>query len=126
LYKSAIDGIADRIPDDGWRLSWITYAETLYDEPLELNYEGLNQKAHYKVRITYAGEDYSLPIRLVANHTLEIHPPLPRDTNPKIVEFPIPAEATSTGTLDLEWTRPPNMGGSGRGHQVAEVWLIPE
>lgn len=126
LYKSAIDGIADRTPEDGWRVSWITYAETLYDDPLILRYEELNSKVHYKIRITYAGEDYSLPIRLVANHTLEIHSPLPRDTNPKIVEFPIPKEATSTGTLDLEWTRPPGLGGSGRGHQVAEVWLIPE
>jgi hypothetical protein len=42
------------------------------------------------------------------------------------VAIPIPAAATRGGTLDLAWTRPAGMGGSGRGHQVAETWLIPE
>jgi len=41
------------------------------------------------------------------------------------VEFDIPLEATATGKLKLAWTRPAGVGGSGRGAQVAEVWLLP-
>ncbi|WP_446742188.1 hypothetical protein [Silvibacterium acidisoli] len=33
--------------------------------------------------------------------------------------------ATAQGVLDLKWTRPAGLGGSGRGLQVAEVWLFP-
>jgi hypothetical protein len=36
---------------------------------------------------------------------------------------PNPAEATRGGKLTLEWTRPPGLGGNGRGCDVAEVWL---
>ena len=42
----------------------------------------------------------------------------------KPLEFDIPAEATRDGALTLEWTRPPGLGGNGRGCQVSEVWLI--
>ncbi|MEE3627518.1 hypothetical protein UCD39_26680 [Nitrospirillum sp. BR 11752] len=126
LYDSAIDGIADKIPDDGWRLSWITYAETLYERPIHLRYRHLDPARQYTLRVTYAGEDYALPMRLVANGHIEIHPPLGRPRNPSTLEFDIPQAATRGGTLDLEWTRPPGMGGSGRGHQVAETWLIPK
>ena len=54
------------------------------------------------------------------------HGPLTRTSNPMRVEYPIPAAATGDGVLDLAWTRPKGMGGSGRGNQVAETWLIPE
>lgn len=125
MYRSAINGVADTMPDAGWRYSWATYAETLYEEPLELAYHHLNPRLAYKVRVTYAGEDYALPIRLVADNKYEIHPPLLRAHNPETLEFDIPAEATSDGNLDLKWTRPDGVGGGGRGRQVAEVWLIP-
>ena len=120
------DGIADVHPDDGWRRSWVTYAAALYDEPLVLVYDHLDRHAHYRLRVTYAGEDYTLPLRLVANDHLEIHPPRLRGSNPETVEFEVPPEATASGTLKLAWTRPPGGGGSGRGAQVAEVWLMPE
>ncbi|WP_049973943.1 hypothetical protein [Azospirillum sp. B4] len=125
LYDSAIDGIADRTPDDGWRLSWITYAETLYERPIHLRYRHLDPTRQYTLRVTYAGEDYALPMRLTANGGVEIHPALPRPANPATLEFDIPRTATRDGRLDLEWTRPAGLGGSGRGHQVAEAWLIP-
>lgn len=125
-FDGAVEGIADRVPNDGWRMSWISYAESLYDAPLRLRYTGLDRKRRYRLIATYAGEDYWLPMRLVANGRIEIHPPLDRTTNPMTVDFAIPAAATRGGTLDLAWTRPPGMGGSGRGHQVAETWLIPE
>jgi hypothetical protein len=120
------DGIADVRPDDGWRRSWVTYAAALYDEPLVLAYDHLDTHAHYRLRVTYAGEDYTLPMRLVANDHIEIHPPRLRASNPETVEFDIPPEATAGGTLKLAWSRPAGGGGSGRGAQVAEVWLIPD
>jgi len=120
------DGIADIRPDDGWRRSWVTYAAALYDEALVLAYDHLDTHTPYRLRVTYAGEDYSLPMRLVANNHFEIHPSRPRASNPETVEFEVPPEATASGTLELAWTRPPGGGGSGRGAQVAEVWLIPD
>ena len=125
LYHAAIDGVADRTPEDGWRWSQLTYAETLYESPLALDYSGLNPNKRYRLRVTYAGEDYSLPMRLVANRTIEVHGPRQRKSNPECTEFDIPTAATHGGRLHLEWTRPPGPGGSGRGNQVAEVWLIP-
>jgi hypothetical protein len=125
LLESAIDGVADKIPDDGWRGAWTTYAETLYDRPVTLVYRDLDPGRTWRLRATYAGEDYQLPMRLTANG-VEMHPPLPRATNPMTVDLAIPSEATRTGHLQLDWTRPPGVGGGGRGHQVAEVWLIPD
>jgi hypothetical protein len=125
LYHAAIDGVADRTPEDGWRWSQLTYAETLYETPLTLDYSSLNPTQRYRLRVTYAGEDYSLPMHLVANRGIEIHTPRQRKSNPENVEFDIPLAATRSGRLHLEWTRPPGLGGSGRGNQVAEVWLIP-
>lgn len=125
LYRTAIDGIADRTPADGWRLSWITYAEALYETELTLRWHGLNRHRLYRVRVTYAGEDYALPLRLVANGRIPVHGPRARSHNPETVDFDLPQAATAGGTLRLTWTRPPGMGGSGRGRQVAEVWLLP-
>jgi hypothetical protein len=140
MYHAAIDGIADRTlapnpspanltapsAENPWRLSWLDYAETLYETPLELDYTGLDPHRTYRVRITYAGEDYALPLRLTANNTIEIHPARLRHSNPETVEFPVPAAATANGQLQLRWTGPSGSPGSGRGRQVAEVWLIPQ
>lgn len=125
FFETAIHSIADVTPGQDWRLSALTYAETLYDSPLTLRYEGLDPNRSYRIRVTYAGEDYHLPIRLVAKGGIEIHPPLSRPANPAMLEFPIPARALRDGTLTLHWFRPPGLGGSGRGKQVAEVWLLP-
>jgi hypothetical protein len=131
LYKTAIDGIADRtlgselltgtVP---FRLSWLDYAETLYETPLTLHYDALDQHCRYKVRVTYAGEDYVLPLRLTANG-VTVHSARLRRSNPETVDFDLPQGITSNGTLNLQWTGPAGNGGSGRGRQVAEVWLIP-
>ena len=126
MYGTAINGIADRTLADGWRLSWLDYAETLYETPLELNYAGLDPIRAYRIRITYAGEDYALPLRLTANDGIEIHPARLRKSNHETVEFAIPPQATTNGHLYLRWTGPEGSGGSGRGRQVAEVWLLPQ
>jgi hypothetical protein len=47
-----------------------------------------------------------------------------KDLEVRPLEFSIPVEATRDGELRLSWTRPPGVGGTGRGVQVAEVWLI--
>ncbi|MFD1789780.1 hypothetical protein ACFSC3_19670 [Sphingomonas floccifaciens] len=125
MFGAAIDGIADRTMADGWRMAQLTYAEALYDAPLRLRYTGLDRTRRYRIAVTYAGEDYTLPIRLVADGSYEIHPPRKRRSNPETAEFDIPAAATADGTLELAFTRPPGMGGSGRGAQIAETWLIP-
>jgi hypothetical protein len=124
FFHSALDGIADRTPDQGWRLSEISYAGAPYDHPLELRYTGLSAKLHYMLRIVYAGDDSTTPVTLTANGHYLIHGPRLRTTNPETVEFAVPPAATRGGTLDLQWTRPKGLGGGGRGLQVAEVWLF--
>lgn len=125
LYQSAIDGVADQTPADGWTWADLTYAETLYETPLHLHYDQLDPAMIYRLRVVYAGEGYALPLSLVANGTMQIHAPLLRKSNPQTMEFDLPREATSGGTLDLEWARPAGLGGSGRGRQAAQVWLLP-
>jgi hypothetical protein len=109
-----------------WRLSWMTHAESFYDAPLTMRYTELDPRARYRVRIVYGGDVYGarIRIRLVANGTVEIAPPMvkPQPTQP--VEYDLAPELTKSGTLTLTWTQDPGQGGSGRGCQVAEVWLL--
>ena len=110
--------------EPSWRRAWCRHAGTIFGEPLKARYTGLDQTASYKVKIVYTGDMFQVKIRLSANDSIEIHPPLtkPRDMTP--LEFEIPREATRDGTLTLTWTAEPGRGGNGRGCQVAEVWLI--
>lgn len=125
------------------RLLWLDVSEALYETPLTLRYDDLDPKESYRVRVTYLGR-YSATIRLVGNRAYEIHGAyghtlngvrymsnysdsaavispatnaLPLEVIP--LEFVIPREATQNGTLELTWQRI-----TGRGIQVAEVWLI--
>jgi hypothetical protein len=102
--------------------AWLRHAETLYDAPLTLKYTGLDPKATYRVKAVYNKERINSTIRLTANDGVEIHPYLGKAGEE--LEFPIPAAATASGTLELHWNQPPGSGGSGRGCQVCEVWLI--
>lgn len=123
MYHRAIDGIADRTLAQDWRLSWLSYAETLYEDPLSLHYEDLDPEASYTLRVTQAGEDYSLPMSIVANGLVAQSLRM-RRTNPEEFVVPIPQEALQGRTLTISWLRQPGAGGSGRGGQVAEVWLL--
>lgn len=107
-----------------WRTAWQACAETRYDSPLRMHYDGLDPQAQYTLRVVYAGDTLEAPMRLVANGKYEIHPLLPKSEPVHPVEFDVPREATSGGALDLAWTQGPKQRGSGRGCQVAEVWLI--
>src|SRR5262245_9135184 len=104
----------------------MTHAESFWDTPLQMRYDALGPAAHYRVRIVYAGDVFSANtlIRLVANDTYQIHPPMRKESPVKPVEFDIPVEATRGGNLTLTFSATPGMGGSGRGNQIAEVWLM--
>ena len=105
-------------------IEWKRWAESLYDNALEMRYEELNPESSYKLRVVYSGDGPRRQIKLVANGSIEIHPLMTRPWPPKPIEFEIPAEATRNGGLTLAWTREQGLGGNGRGSQVSEVWLI--
>jgi len=109
-------------PDPATPRAWWQHAESLYDAPLQLRYAGLDPAATYRVRVVYGRERRADRVRLVANDAVEIHPYQAKPIKP--VEFDIPHEATTMGELTLSWSQEPGGGGTGRGCQVAEVWLI--
>lgn len=104
----------------GYRLSWFTQASTLYGTPLEMLYTGLQPNARYRLRVVYNGR-FRAVMRLIANDSIEIHPPLRGTQPPSVMEFVIPPEATRDGVLRLKWELV-----EGRGCQVGEVWLVRE
>ncbi len=121
FYQSPFTGFTSNA---SWRLSWQRHAETLYDTPLKMRYAGLDPNAKYKIRIIYAGDVFRTKLRLVANDSIELHPWRAKNLDLRPVECEIPASATRTGELNLTFTQEPGRGGSGRGCQVAEVWLM--
>ncbi|MBI3681603.1 MAG: hypothetical protein HY235_14570 [Acidobacteria bacterium] len=107
-----------------WRVSWLTHAEALNDAAITMQYDNLDPKSRYRVRIVYAGETLPHEIRLTADGQYEVHPFRPKDRPVKPVEFDIPPAATADGKLTLRWERRAGLGGNGRGVQISEVWLI--
>ena len=109
-----------------WRISSRTYAETFYDNPLEMFYPHVDPKGRYRLRVVYGtgAMGSRLMLRLVANGEHEVHGMRQKDPEVRPAEFDIPVEATQSGSLRLTWTRPAGFGGAGRGLQVAEVWLM--
>jgi hypothetical protein len=104
------------------RFSWLTDAQTHFDAPLQMSYQGLDPNAQYRVRAVYGGDIPSALIKLTADDSFTIHPLMEKKY--KMVEFDIPRQATADGKLTLSWTQAPGSRGNGRGTQVAEVWLI--
>jgi hypothetical protein len=104
------------------RRSWWDHAEALYEAPLRMHYSGLDALARYKIRVVYAGENPRRKMRLVAGGKWEIHPLIEKPSPLRPLEFDIPVG--EHGELDLAWWGEPGLGGSGRGCQVSEVWLI--
>jgi hypothetical protein len=103
--------------------AWLDHAEAMNDSPLQMRYEGLDPRARYRLRVVYAGETVDPRIRLEAEGR-EMHGLMKRPIPFRPLEFDVPAEATADGELTLTWTREPGLGGSGRGLQVSEVWLL--
>lgn len=102
------------------RISWSYQAQTLYDTPIKVRYEGLNPKLKYLLRVVYAGR-FNPVMRLVANGKYQIHGPVAATNPPSVMEFEIPPQATTGGVLELAWYRADSKT---RGPQVAEVWLL--
>jgi hypothetical protein len=107
-----------------WRMSWVTYAETLRDHPLRLEYAGLDPSAEYVVKATYTGDNLKAQLRLTADGAHTIHDYMAKPMPIAPVQFDVPVAATADGALVLEWNLTPGAGGAGRGCQVAEVWLM--
>ncbi|HEY3394117.1 MAG TPA: alpha-glucuronidase family glycosyl hydrolase [Lacipirellulaceae bacterium] len=115
-----------------WRRSWCTHVDGLYQTPVTMRYEDLDPHAHYKLRVVYAGDNLDVKVRLVAvrasekaaGKEIEIHPFQSKPQPVAPIEFAVPREATSSGTLTLTWQSNPERGGPGHGCQIAEVWLI--
>ena len=106
------------------RIAWHRHIDALYGNSLKLIYTGLDPNAHYRLRYIQPPEAASRSTRLVANGKWEIHPMQKGETNPKASEFDIPAEATASGKLNLEWQANPQEAGNGRFVQLCEVWLM--
>lgn len=100
------------------RMSWQSQIGTHYGTPLKMRYEGLDPKATYRLKVTYAGR-YKPTMTLTLNDTFSVHGPVKQPDPIWPVEYFIPHEATQSGTLDLEWNLV-----DGRGCMVSEVWLI--
>jgi hypothetical protein len=122
-FRSTLTGFGYR-PD--WRMSWITHAESFWETPLQMRYDGLDRTAQYRVRIVYAGDIFGpdMLVRLVADGKYEVHPPIRKELPLKPVEFDVPLEASRDGELTLTFSARPGIGGAGRGNQIAEVWLM--
>ncbi len=114
----------DENPGVARRLSWMDHAESLYDAPLRMHYGGLDPRAHYRLRVVYAGDAPKKKIRLFANESIEIHPLIAKSFPFAPQEFPLPPAATAGGELNLSWFGESGLGGNGRGCQVSEVWLL--
>lgn len=121
--SSAMPGFTVRMQDHSSRVSSSNYAEALHDRPLEMLYTQLDKTARYRLKIVY-GAEAKAEVKLVANGKYEIHPMRAKPMTFQPEEFEVPADATQNGELRLSWSRPAGLGGSGRGVQVAEVWLI--
>jgi hypothetical protein len=102
--------------------AWWHYAEALFDQPIQLRYRDLDGSAGYRVRVVYGREGRARKVRLMAGEGHEIHDYLSRPYEP--LEFDIPKAAINRGELLLTWNPEPGRGGTGRGLQVAEVWLL--
>src|SRR5262249_54940537 len=124
FYSSSLTGFGFRAagPDRSLPKAWWTHAETLFDTPLQVRYTALDKSATYKVRVVYGRERLNNKIRLTASDRFEIHSGVTRGLEP--LEFDVPPEATAGGELTLTWTQAPGSGGTGRGCQVAEVFLL--
>jgi len=103
-------------------LSWSQGAESRYDAPLRMKYEGLDPSTAYMIRVVYGAEGKT--IRCVANGAIEVHPYIKKERPQRAQDFDIPLEATKGGKLELSWFGDLGVGGAGRGCHVAEIWLM--
>jgi len=105
----------------GWRNSWKRFIHTLFNHPLEMQFENLESNANYQLKIVYLRG----PVKLTADDDIIIHDYFkmtPWDI--EIRTFDIPVDATRNGKLTLKWEMEPARGSHGRGNLIAEMWLM--
>jgi hypothetical protein len=103
-------------------LAWMNQINTLYDTPLEIEYDNLDTSATYTLKIAYTGR-FRSNMKLTADG-ITIHDYLRMGIRP-LFEFPLPERATHDGKVLFTWTCGQDDSGEGeRGSQVAEIWLI--
>ena len=103
-------------------LAWMNQINTLYDTPLEIEYDNLDTHGSYTLKIAYTGR-FRSKMKLMANGVL-IHDYIRMGTQP-LFEFPLPKEVTGKGKVLFTWSCGDDDKGEGeRGSQVAEIWLI--
>ncbi len=143
LFNHSISSSTGNVLTPAWTLPWTwqTYAESLYDAPVTVRYTNLpitDTEAlvyEYELRAVPWGDDYHTITTIVleaANPDGSGQPILigesavPAQPTPVVLKYTIPPEAISTsGELVVMWSAlPRGRGGSGRGTQIAEMWLM--
>ena len=99
--------------------AWMNQITTLYDLPLEIEYNNLDPSATYSIKVAYTGR-FRSRMKMVADG-IQIHDFIKTGIQP-IYEFTIPSEALQDGKVIFSWTS----GEAERGAQVSEVWIIKE
>ncbi len=103
-------------------LAWMNQINTLYDTPLQMEYNNLDPEGTYTLKIAYTGR-FRSKMKLVANGVL-IHDYIRMGTRP-LFEFQLTKEVTRGGKVLFTWSCGDDDKGEGeRGSQVAEIWLI--
>lgn len=106
-----------------FKRAWNAFADTRYESDMYAQYDGLDPQARYTVRVIYAGDNMQRKMRMGADGTL-IHDYVDRPNPPAPLEFDLPQEVTADGSVTLTFAQEHGGRGSGRGCQVAEIWLI--
>ncbi|MBL9215315.1 MAG: hypothetical protein JNG83_07560 [Opitutaceae bacterium] len=109
------------------RTSWVDYIWGLNDLPITLHYPDLDPAAEYQVRVVYPkfrAAAAQAKVRLRANGDILIHDYLVQPSPVEPLTFDLPRAATQGGQLTLTWNREIGAGGSGKGCDISEVWLI--
>lgn len=98
-------------------MSWMNQVTTLYDYPLEIEYDKLNPDESYTIKVAYTGR-FRSTMKMTADN-LPVHDFIKTGSQP-IYEFLIPSEALNDGKVTFSWT----CGEGERGSQVSEIWII--
>ena len=103
-------------------LAWMNQINTLYDTPLNIEYDNLDPNGSYTLKIAYTGR-FRSKMKLLANGIM-IHDFIRMGVQP-LFEFELPREVTRDGKVLFTWSCGDDDRGEGeRGSQVAEIWLI--
>ena len=100
-----------------YRLSVLDQGQTLFGTPLQMTYTGLNPASRYRVKVMYAGR-FNGTMEFTANGVV-IRAEIGATKPPTAITFDTLIAPTADGKINLNWDLI-----TGRGCQVAEVWLL--